>query len=84
MQIWISAAASEATPPDSVAGLLAFSEELYIRHDRLIGMIRPPMRNVCLVIGNTDHQTRSSRAPIAGCPHRAGGPVEQIMQVRHG
>src|ERR1700751_1085765 len=81
---WLSAAPSEPTFPDGVAGLLALAEELHIRHDRLVGMLRLPMRNVCLVIGNADHQTRSSRAPVTGGPHCTGGPVEQILKVRHG
>jgi hypothetical protein len=51
--------------------LLTFAEELHIRHDRLIGMIRAPMRDICLVVRNPDHQTRSTRAPITGCSHRA-------------
>src|SRR5262249_32291719 len=81
---WLSAAASKPTLLNGVAGLLAFAEELHIRHDRLVGMVRPPMRNVCLVIRNTDHQTRSARAPITRGPHRTSGPVEQILQIRHG
>jgi hypothetical protein len=64
--------------------LLTFAEELHIRHDRLIGMIRAPMRDICLVVRNPDHQTRSTRAPITGCSHRADGTVEQFLQVRHG
>src|SRR5215831_17083069 len=83
-QDWLSAAASKATFPDGIARLLAFAEELYIRHDRLVGMFRLPMHDVCLVIGNADHQTRSARAPITGSPHRTGGLVEQVLQVRHG
>ena len=79
-----SAAASKSTFPNGVAGLLAFAEELHIRHDWLVGMVRLPMRNVCLVIGNTNHQTRSARAPITCGPHRTGGLVEQSLQIRHG
>ena len=52
---WLSAAASKSTFPNGVARLLAFAEELHIRHDWLVGMVRPPMRNVCFVIGNTNH-----------------------------
>src|SRR5262245_47152175 len=81
---WPSAAASKSTSPNGVAGLLAFAEKLDIRHDRLIGMIRPPMRNVCFVIGDTDHQTRSACAPITGGLHRSRGTVKQFLQIRHG
>lgn len=83
-QDWLSAAASKATFPDGIARLLAFAEELHIRHDWLVRMLRLPMRDVCLVIGNADHQTRSARAPITGGPDRAGGLLEQVVQVRHG
>ena len=81
---WLSAAASKSTFPNGVARLLAFAKELHIRHDWLVGMVCPPMRNVCFVIGNTNHQTRSSRAPITCGPHRTGGLVEQNLQIRHG
>src|ERR1700722_10447217 len=82
--LFSSAAGSEAAFPDCIARVLAFTEEFHIRHDRLVGMLRAPVRNVCLVIGNADHQTRSARASITGSPRRTGGPVEQILQIRHG
>jgi len=78
------AAASKSTFPNGVARLLAFAKELHIRHDWLVGVVRLPMRNVCFVIGNTNHQTRSARAPITCGPHRTGGLVEQSLQIRHG
>src|SRR5262249_42399055 len=79
-----SAAPSKPTFSNGVAGSLAFAEEFHIRHDRLAGMVRSPMCNVCFIVRNADHQPRCARAPIAGCPHCAGGLVEQILQVRHG
>jgi hypothetical protein len=76
---WFSAAASKSTFPNGVARLLAFAEELHIRHDRLVGMVRLPMRNVCLVIRNPYHQARGASAPTTGGSHRAGGTVEQFL-----
>src|SRR6516162_4705619 len=78
-----SAAGSEAAFPDCIARVLAFAEEFHIRHDRLVGMVGLPMRNVCVVIGNADHQTCGARSPVAGGARRAGGPVEKILQLTH-
>jgi hypothetical protein len=44
--------------------LLAFAEELHIRPDWLVRMVRPPMRNVCFVMG-TPIITRAVRV-LAG------------------
>src|ERR1700719_2486506 len=68
-----SAAASEPTASDGVAGVLALAEELLVAHDRLVRMQRPPMLHVGLIVGNPDHQT--------GGPDR---PFLQGQDVRHG
>jgi hypothetical protein len=79
----ISAATPEPALVHTVAGLLAFPEELDIAHDRLLGVVGPPMRDICFVIGNANHQARRSRGPIgrgAGRPRRA---IKQVLEVRH-
>src|SRR5258708_18633404 len=60
------AAAPEPTLAHRITGLLAFEGKLHIGHDRLVGMVGPPMRDLRFVIGNADHQTRRSRGPIYG------------------
>src|SRR5262245_4292923 len=71
-----STAASKPTFPNLVSGLLAFAKEFYIRHNRLVGMVRPTMYDVCLVIGNTDHQACSACTPITACAYRLRGLVK--------
>jgi hypothetical protein len=51
----ISAATPEPALAYTVAGLLAFPEELDIAHDRLLGVVGASMRDICFVIGNANH-----------------------------
>jgi hypothetical protein len=81
MSAFSSATAPEAAFPDRIARFLTFAEELHIRHDRLVGMFRLPVGNVCFVVGNADHEARGARAPIAGGACRAGRAVEQILTI---
>ena len=73
---WSLAAAPEPTFAHRIAGLLAFAEELHICHDPLVRMVGPPMRNICFVIGNADHQTRRSCRPIDSGARRPRGAIE--------
>src|SRR5215470_19607310 len=75
------AAGPEATFPDGITRLLALPEELHIRHDRLLGMVGSPMRDVSVVVGNADHQARRSSGPIDGRARRPRGAIEQVLQV---
>src|SRR5262249_60076564 len=77
------AAAPEATFPDGITRLLALTEELHIRHDRLLRMVGSPMRDVGVVVGNADHQARRSSGPIDGRARRPPGAIEQVLQGRH-
>src|SRR5437764_15360155 len=79
-----SAAAPEPALAYGVTRLLAFAEELHIGHDRLLRMVGSPMRDICLVVGNTDHQPRGSRRPVERSACGARRAVEEVLQIRHG
>src|SRR5271166_6141418 len=72
-----SAAAPEPALAYGIARLLAFAKELGIGHDRLLRMVRSPMRDICLVVGNTDHQPRRSGGPVERSARRPRGAVEE-------
>src|SRR5262249_31641291 len=76
------AAASEPALADGIAGLLAFAKELHVAHDRLAGMLGPPVRDVGLVVGDADHQRRRRRGPLGGGARRLPRAIEQVLQVR--
>src|SRR5438067_9245286 len=68
-----SAAASEPTFAHGIAGVLAFAEEFFICHDRLVWMKSPPVLHVGLIVGDPNHQ-----------PGGANGPFLQRKNIRHG
>src|SRR5262249_51343751 len=81
---FVLAAAAEPPLADGITRLLALPEELHIGHDRLIRMVGSPMRYICVVVGNADHQVGGARAQIGVRPRRSRGAIKQILKVRHG
>ncbi len=81
---WRLAAAPEPTFADRITSFLPLAEEFHIGHDRLVRMVRPPVRYICFVVRDADHQTRRSRGPIHGCTRSPRRAIEQLVQVRHG
>ena len=77
------AAAAEPSLTYSIAGFLPLADELDIGHDGLIRMVGPPMRDICFIIGNADHQTRGARCPKDSSSCCLCGAVEQVLQVTH-
>src|SRR5258708_11970859 len=53
-----STAAAEAALADSVASVLAFHEEFFVRHDRLLPMRLPSMLHLGLIVRDGHHQKR--------------------------
>jgi hypothetical protein len=71
-----SAATPESTLADGITGVLSFAKKLHVGHDRLPWVVGTPMRDICFVIRNADHQTRRSRGPIDCGARHPGGAIE--------
>jgi hypothetical protein len=72
----LSAATPESTLADGITGVLSFAKKLHVGHDRLPWVVGTPMRDICFVIRNADHQTRRSRGPIDCGARHPGGAIE--------
>ena len=59
-QPYLTAPADFATV-GAVAACLAFAKEIFVAHDRFAGMAVLAMRDICVVIGNADHQPRGAQ-----------------------
>src|SRR5262249_33167992 len=68
---WVLAAAGDPPLAEGITRLLAFAKNLHVGHDRLVGMVSSPMRDVVFVIGNADHQARRSCGPVDGDARRS-------------